>query len=198
MTILSGMDLIVYSLIIFSFILGLVAVTSRYRRVNINWRLLILYTAFTAMIGPIGEVFVGTVYSLVFSEPLWQYQVLAIHNGYTSLFAPVIWGVSGVLLYVSRELLGLKHSSRVRYQALVIMFETILFEALLNIGFLLLSGTLLFYYTPGDLAHVTSLQTLPFYFLFGLVFIKTIKRFALDPRFFTLMSLMLLIVFVYF
>lgn len=196
--ILNSMNLIVYSLIISMFVLALLVGVSSYKKVSIDWKLLVLYVAFTAMIGPIGEVFVGTIYSFVFSEPLWQYQVLAIHSDYTSLIAPVIWGVSGIFLYVSRELLGLKFSKRTRHQALIIMVETILFEAVLNIGFLLLSGSLLFYYTPGEFAHITSIQTLPFYFLFGLVFIKTIKRFSLDTKFFTLMSLMLLIVFVYF
>lgn len=173
-------------------------VAAYYKKCRIDWRMLLLYVSFLAMIGPVGEVFVGTLYQAVAGVPLWHYQFAPIHHGYTSLFAPVIWGLSGVLLYASQELLRLGKGRTQLVHGAIVMVETIAFEAILNLGFLLASGALLFYYTPGDLWHVTSLQTLPFYFLFGIVTTKAIKRFRTDWRFFSAMCLLLTVVFVYF
>jgi hypothetical protein len=134
-----------------------------------------------AMLGPIGEISVGAFYNSVFGHPLWLYKVLPTHEGYTSYYAPVIWGIAGAGLYFAREILGLLKTRRRFVQALFIMLETILFESLLNISFLLFTGGYLFYYTPGDLFHITSLQTLPFYFIFGFVVMDFIKQLKKDP-----------------
>lgn len=80
---------------------------------KINFKLLFLYVAFMAMLGPIGEIFVGTFYEAFVGQPLWQYQILPTHNTYTSLYAPVIWGISGVLLYyIHEELRIFRHASK--------------------------------------------------------------------------------------
>lgn len=77
------------------------------------------------------------------------------------------------------------------------MFETITFEVLLNISFFALSGVLMFYYLPSDLWHVTSVQTLPFYFVLSIAVMKLIKRMKSRPAVFSVLSLFLMIVVVY-
>ena len=167
-------------------------------RPQIDVRQLLLYVAFMAMIGPVGEVFVGTLYEALVGVPLWQYKILPIHHGYTSLYAPVIWGISGVSLYYLNDIRRVwSHKSKVQKAALS-MVETITLEAALNVSFLLLSGSLIFYYTPGDLWHVTSLQTLPFYFGLGFIIQSSIKRMRKDTLFFAAMCGLLTLVFVYF
>lgn len=191
------MNQVLYSSVIVILVCLILFATMRYKKVRIDFRLLILYIAVTAMLGPLGEVFIGSIYAFFFSEPLWQYQVAPIHHGYTSLIAPLIWGVSGVVLFATREVLKLKRSAPAYYQAFFIMAETIAFEVVLNLIHLTIQGVLLFRYTPGDLWHVTSLQTLPLYYLLGFVFVKAMKRFSSDIKFFTLMCLTVTIVFVY-
>lgn len=44
------------------------------QKVRPNWQHLWLYMVFMSMLGPVGEIFVGTMYQAVFGVPLWQYQ----------------------------------------------------------------------------------------------------------------------------
>jgi hypothetical protein len=164
---------------------------------KIDYKLLILYISFMAMAGPFGEIVVGTFYESIAGFPLWQYQILPTHNAYTSLYAPVIWGIAGAFLYYSSEILKVWTTKPKVQKASLIMFETILFEATLNLSFLALSGSLIFYYTPGDLWHITSLQTLPFYFLLGFGVMSSIKRMREHRRFYSALCLSLMFVVVY-
>lgn len=147
--------------------------------------------------GPIGEIIVGTFYNSIVGHPLWQYQFLPIHNGYTSYYAPVIWGLSGFGLFITQVILRFGRKYNLYGRSAITMIETISVETVINLSFLALSGSLLFYYAPAELGHVTSLQTLPFYFLLGLVIEKSIKRFMNDWLYFNLMFCGLIFVTVY-
>lgn len=173
--------LLIYAIVWLSVILAAILFFVAKKHSSVNIQLLLLYILLIAMLGPIGEIFVGTFYNSVFGHPLWLYRVLPTHEGYTSFYAPVIWGIAGAGLYFAHEILSLFKTKRRFIRALIIMFETILFESLLNTSFLLFTGGYLFYYTPGDLFHITSLQTLPFYFFFGFVITDFIKQFKKDP-----------------
>lgn len=164
---------------------------------NINAKLLILYALFMAMLGPVGEIFVGTLYNLAIGQPLWQYRILPTHHAYTSLYAPVIWGVSGAYLYWTHEHVRLFSRKSMWLQAVGRMLETIFVEATLNVSFWMISGGLIFYYLPTDLWHVTSLQTLPFYFILGLIVMKSMKRLRKDPVFYSALFGFLALVVVY-
>lgn len=167
------------------------------KRNRTSGKILLIYISFMAMIGPIGEVFVGTIYPTLFEHPLWHYQIMPIHNGYTSYYAPVIWGISGAFLFCIREVAGLVKPRSHCKLALIAMSETILLEVALNLTFLLMSGGLMFYYLPADLWHVTSLQTLPFYFVLGLITSSTLKRMRNNPIFYSAMCVLIMVVFVY-
>lgn len=190
-----NIQLIIFPILWLAALGGIYILTSKGAKLNIN--LLILHVAFMAMLGPIGEILVGTLYELVFGYPLWQYQVLPTHNAYTSYYAPVIWGIAGAYLYFTHEILRAFSKKRKLIRTSVVMVETILVEAALNLSFLAISGNLIFYYTPGDLAHITSLQTLPFYFGLGLVVLSSIKRLRRDPVFYIAMCSSLMFVTVY-
>jgi hypothetical protein len=188
-------------LIIFPFIWLVILLTIyalfREKQKNINVKLLVLYVLFMGMLGPVGEVFVGTLYNLAFGQPLWQYKVLPTHHAYTSLYAPVIWGVSGAYLYYIHEHIRLFKQKSKWLQATIRMFETIFFEATLNVSFWILTGSLIFYYLPADLWHVTSIQTLPFYFILSLIVMKSMKRLRKDPVYYSALFGLLTLVVVY-
>jgi hypothetical protein len=157
----------------------------------------LLYIFFLAMLGPIGEVFIGSIYNYLFGGHLWDYTLFPIHHGYTSLYSPVIWGIYGFYLYLLAD--TIKDNERMRgvRLALLLSLETILLEAIVNLTYLLLFGRYLFYYYPADLWHFTSIQTIPFYFLTGFVIMGSMKRFKPDPVFFTLMCVAIMVVFVF-
>lgn len=189
--------LLLYTIIFASVLLSVITFAQLSLKKEIRWDRLLTYVAFMSMLGPVGEVFVGTLYMAIASHPLWQYQLYPIHSGFTSLIAPLIWGFTGAFLYLSHEtfIIGKRFSGLQR--SIFIMFETITFEAVFNVTFLALNGILLFYYTPGDLLHITSLQTLPFYFVLGMIIIHSTKRILSDWKFFSPMFLLIMFVFVY-
>ncbi len=155
-----------------------------------------LSMVFMAMMGPVGELLVGSLYQGLFGQMLWRYEVLPIHHGYTSLIAPIIWALGGLEFWLATQLLsGRKLGLRWKYGLL--MVDTLFYEMLLNLSFLLVSGGLLFYYIPGDLWHVSSLQTLPFYLVLAVTASRANRYMAAHPRFFMVLCTMVVIALVY-
>jgi hypothetical protein len=162
------------------------ALAHRFQRVK---KEAFLYVATMAALGVCGEVLVGTFYAHFFHQPLWQWQVFPIYKGYTSLYAPFLWGVYGLQLYLFHENLAKRGITADRMIALIFGAESIILEILLNLSFLALFGHYIFYYTPGDLWHFTSIQTFPFFFIASLVFTKAIRRERAKHMHFTWMNL---------
>lgn len=163
------------------------ALTKSFCKIDI--KIAILYITTVAFIGVIGETFVGTTYNSLLDLPLWQYQALPIHNGYTSYYAPIIWGIYGFYLYLLHDHLVAKRGYSDNKLMIMFSLEAMVIEALVNISFLLVFGYYLYYYNPNDLWHFTSIQTFPFYFIAGFLITRTLKRFKKDPAFFSLMCI---------
>lgn len=153
----------------------------------------IAYFMAVALVGIFGEIFLDTIYNYFAGQPLWRYNILPIHHAYTSSYAVVIWGLYGFHLYLLHGSLNSKWSiSKTKHLVLLFGFEALVLESLLTISARLLLGDYMYYYTPSDLWHVTSIQNLPFYLICGMIIIKTLKRFKKDPVFLSLMSAFLL------
>ena len=88
--------------------------------------------------------------------------------------------------------------SRQRHLALIFSVEALVLEALIEIGSKVLFGEYIYYYYPGDLWHISTVQNFPFYLICGFLIVKTIKRFKADPLFFTVLSVWLMVVLVFF
>jgi hypothetical protein len=144
---------------------------------------------------PFGEILLDSTYDLVVGHPLWYYNILPIYGGYTSAYAVVTWGIYGFHLYLLHDTLDTKwRITRARHLALIFSLEALILEAMLTLSAKLAFGHYLYYYLPADLWHVSSFQNIPFYFICGVVILKTLKRFRKDPLFFSLMSGFLLFV----
>lgn len=157
------------------------------------------YVAVVAVIGVFGEIFLDTVYAFFVGQPLWWYNVLPIHHGYTSAYAAVVWGMFGFHCYLLHDTLGKRWKiTRRRTVALVISIEALVLEAALTVSAVPFFGTMLYYYTPGDLWHVTSVQNIPFYYLCGLLITVSARYIKQSPTYLTGASLFLLIVIVFF
>lgn len=149
----------------------------------------------TALIGLFGEIFLDSAYKLVVGHPLWYYNILPIQNGYTSSFAIVTWGIYGFHLYLLHGSLRARwFITKTRHLVVIFAFEALILESLLTLSAKLFFGRYLYYYLPGDLWHVTSVQNFPFYFVCGLVLFKTFQKFSVSPKYFSLLSAFLLVV----
>jgi len=164
----------------------------------IDLKLAMLYFATVAMVGVYGEIFLDTVYNFFVGHPLWRYNILPIQHGYTSAYAVMPWGTVGFYLYLMHDHLAARWSiTRTRYLSLIFSVEALILEAAVTLSARMFFGKYLYYYLPGDLWHVSTLQNLPFYYICGAAIVQIIKRFKTDPYFFTAMSIFLIFVLVY-
>ncbi len=76
-------------------------VAGRFKKIKLVPAL--MYASTVAMIGVFGEIFVDSIYSYFFSNPLWRYNILPVHDGYTSQYAVVLWGIFGLYLYLMHD-----------------------------------------------------------------------------------------------
>lgn len=168
------------------------------KRMRVEPKMALLYFSTVALIGVFGEIFLDSTYNHLAGRPLWYYNILPVQGGYTSSFAIVTWGILGFYLYLMHDNLESKWSiTKTKHLALIFSLEALVIEALVTISAKLLLGQYLYYYLPGDLWHVSSLQNIPFYFICGVAILKTTKRFRRDPYFFSAMSFCLIYVLIF-
>lgn len=187
-------DLLSLILILCFWILVIYFIQSLFSKklIKINPKNLFAYCGALAIIGPIGEISINTVYTYALGTPLWIYQLFPIHHGYTSLFSFFIWPAYGFHVYLLHEKLNsYNFKNKDIVLATFVAFDAMILEVLLNISSILLFGKYVFFYFPPDIYHLTTLVVIPFYFLGGLVIVKTLKRFLKDPIFFGVMSFLI-------
>ncbi|MGB5261408.1 MAG: hypothetical protein WBO34_12950 [Gammaproteobacteria bacterium] len=132
---------------------------------------LALSMAVAFLVAIVCEVCLGKLYFNVFGEPLWQYRVWPVHDGYTSALNFIIWPVYGYYVYFMHQVL---HARRLVIRpawlkGVVSGIDGPLLEILANGFFLLFYGTFYFYYLPGDMRHYTSVQVVPLYMVMGVI-----------------------------
>jgi hypothetical protein len=182
----------------------------------------VMYMSMMAMLGVFGEVLFGSFYHAITGKVLWHYRIYPIHNAYTSMYAIWLWAIYGFHLYLLHGSLKNKrwkptnvpavlnfHNYVVHGQKtgikrralhrLAIWFgiEAIIIEALVNLTFLAIFNSYIYYYYPGDLWHLTSLQAFPFYVIAGYFILLTANNFKKSPGFFSFFSLSAACIFVF-
>lgn len=159
----------------------------------------IRYVSAAVLIGVFGEVFIETVYTAIFGQPLWHYQFLPVHGTYTSQFSLVLWAMYGLHIYWTKQTLDRKYGKLAKWKlATVFAVESLLLETFANVVWLILFGYFIYFYTPPDLWHVTTIINIPCYFAAAWAMIGTVKRFEKDPRFYATMSALIVTVFLFF
>lgn len=159
----------------------------------------IAYMSAALLIGVFGEVFVETIYHFFIGEPLWHYQFLPVHTTYTSLYSFILWTLYGLHLYWAKITFDKKYKNLSRIKlAAIFAVESLALETLANIVWLGVFGYLIYYYTPTDLWHVTTIVNIPCYFAASWAMIGVVKRFRKDIRFFATLAVSLSIVFLAF
>lgn len=148
----------------------------------------LLYVTTVAMIGTFGELFWDTLYEKIFGTPLWEYYVYPIHDAHTSTFAATLWGFYGFHLYLLYDTIKKRYPKALKYLPWIFALEALIIEALVSLTFLAAFGKWVYYYLPGDLWHVSTVQNFPLYIMAGFVIWGAIKRFKQSPVFFILMN----------
>lgn len=157
-----------------------------------------MYSGTLALIGCISEVAVNSFCRAAFDSSLWIYLVTPVHHGDTSIFAFFQWSLYGYHLYfVQKKIQSLKVKHEEYIFALVISVEALLLEIFVNISSSFFLNTLIFYYIPGDMGHMTTVFVFPVYILGGAILIETFKRFLQDPVFFGNLSYSIALIFVF-
>lgn len=135
----------------------------------------LLYVSTMAALGILGEIVFDTGYHLVFGHPLWQYRLMPVHRAYTSSFSLYLWGTVGFYLYLLHDILRKRGISSLHKLAAIFCLEAIALEVSVNLTYLAFFSNFIFYYLPGDLWHITSLQTLPLYLLAGYISVSVLE-----------------------
>ena len=149
------------------------------RPLSLDAQTIWLYMGLAFPICIISEVFIGHLHEALFGAQLWQYRVAPTHGGYTSLYNFAIWPLYGWHVYLSEQALA-KWNLRAAARRTVLLLKHAsagpLLEIIANLGMLAIMGRYYFYYVPGDLWHLTSIQVVPYYFVLSLLFAAFIAR----------------------
>src|ERR1700685_2392626 len=100
---------------------------------KIEIKVAIVYFMTVALVGLYGEVFLDSAYNHFIGHPLWRYNILPIHNAYTSSFAVIVWGLYGFHLYLLHGSLGKWSIYKMKHLIFLFGFEALVAEALLTI-----------------------------------------------------------------
>lgn len=141
--------------------------------IKVDWKLIFTYFVFGSWFGMAGELFLNKIIEWFFGMPIWEYRVLPIHNGVTSSFGPVMWGIATVYVcfHKNYQLYPLKIKNPITLFLLESGYLLVL-ELVFNfVGFFLFNDYF-FYYFVADLWHWSSLTTMPFWWIAYKVAVK--------------------------
>lgn len=157
--------------------------------IAIDWPVALYYVTSTAMLGMIGEIVIDAIYLAMTGELFWIYHVLPIHKAYTSQYSFFLWGLGGFNFYLLHKTLKSFGITSIHKLAGIFTFESIIIDGVVNLAFLIIFGSYIYYYLPGDLFHLTSLRALPFYLLAGYIAFTMYKAFERKRTQFTIFSI---------
>lgn len=168
---------VLYKLLIFILIqLTLLAIwlyLLKNKGIKVDWKLILTYFIFGSWFGMAGELFLNKIIEWTFGMPLWEYRVLPIHNGATSSFGPVMWGIATVYVcfHKNYQLYPLK----IKNPLILILLEAgylLVLELIFNFVAFFLFNDYFFYYFVPDLWHWSSFTALPFWWIAYKVAVK--------------------------
>ncbi len=139
---------------------------------------IMLFMSGAFLIASILEVVLGNLHTQLFGWRMWVYRALPNHGGYGSFLGPLFWPWYGFHLYLLYQVLQIRtaYLSKTTFlKGICSGFDGPLLELLANALFILFSGGFLFYYTPSDLGHLTSLGVIPHYMIAGVILAYILK-----------------------
>lgn len=180
---ITNLNVVVFALFFLTIFYVLACVVNR-GLIKIEIKKTFLYITIFSLLGVVGEIFVNTVYANIIGAPLWEYRLLPVDNGSVSYFFIFVWGSLGFYKYISEIVFPKIASLSPTMQGLLMGAEAVFIELLYNGIYFLLFSNYIFYYFPnnlGPLSHLSCLQVMPFYFIFGFVVNKLISQHTIAP-----------------
>lgn len=146
--------------------------------IKIKVRKLLFYMALAFPFCLLLEVGFGNLHYILFEEYLWQYHILPVHDGLTSILNFAIWPLYGLHFYLYDIIekdwkLPVFWANAAFITKLAISGP--LLEFILNLVCQLSFNKYYFYYFPDDLFHYTSIQVVPYYFVASYAFAVAVK-----------------------
>ncbi|MDD2982637.1 MAG: hypothetical protein PHQ74_04555 [Crocinitomicaceae bacterium] len=138
---------------------------------KLDLRMAIGYFLFGSWFGMFGELFLYNMIDLIFKSPIWIYKTLPIHNGITSSYGPIMWGLAAVYIYFFHN----SPINKKRNLFLVFIIEAgylLVLELLFNFLAYFLFDDYFFYYFVPDLWHWSSFTNLPFWWIGYKIIVK--------------------------
>ncbi|MES2545432.1 MAG: hypothetical protein V4548_11135 [Bacteroidota bacterium] len=136
------------------------------KNIEVDWRLILSYFVFGSWFGMMGELFLFKIIDLVFHSPIWEYRTMPNHDGITSSFGPIMWGLASVYvcLHKNYQLVPIKTTNKLALFCLESGFLLVL-ELLFNFAAYGIFNNYFFYYFVPDLWHWSSFTNMPFWWI---------------------------------
>jgi hypothetical protein len=164
--------------------------------IKVDWRLVLGYFIFGSWFGMYGELFLFKFIDWIFKAPIWEYRTFPIHDGITSSYGPIMWGMAAVYICFHKNYqINPKKRSKLMSFLLEAGFLLVL-ETLFNFLSYLIFDNYFFYYFVPDLWHWTSFTNLPFWWVGYHVMVKYAKVLYKEEKLnFAIAAMMLIIIY---
>ncbi|MGB3946723.1 MAG: hypothetical protein WBM13_01955 [Bacteroidia bacterium] len=145
------------------------------KQIQVDLRLVASYFIFGSWFGMFGELFLFKFIDWIFNAPIWEYRTLPIHDGITSSYGPIMWGLAAVYICLHKNYpFTPKKRSLVMSFILESSFLLVL-ELLFNFLAYFLFHEYFFYYFVPDLLHWSSFTNMPFWWVGYQIMVKYAK-----------------------
>lgn len=145
------------------------------KQIKVDWRLVLSYFIFGSWFGMFGELFLFKVIDWIFHAPIWEYRTLPIHNGITSSYGPMMWGIAAVYICFHKNY---QFTPKKRSLLAAFVLESsflLLLELLFNFFGYFIFNEYFFYYFVPDLFHWSSFTNMPFWWVGYQIMVKYSK-----------------------
>lgn len=142
------------------------------RELKINWRLALSFFIIGTWFGIACEIFGDKIASL-FQIKIWEYRILEIHDGASSLYGPLLWSMMGLYIYIYQNFIDTLIKNKSKF--LRFLSESgylLVLEFIFNlIGYLVFNEYFFYYFAP-DLFHLSTFLVLPLWWGYYHVIIR--------------------------
>lgn len=154
------------------------------RLLDVDWYLLLLNMASAFLIMSIMEAGLGFLHTEIFGWRLWEYHIYPNHRDYGTDLGFITWPWYGFHFYFFNRALEIRHMAAhgVFKKGSITGIDGPLLEILGNGLYLVMFGSYVFYYFPGDLWHLTSVKVMPYYAIAGIVLAIVMHALERAPR----------------
>lgn len=165
------------------------------RNVTVDVRLILSYFIFGSWFGMLGELFIAKLVGWAFDTVIWEYRTLPIHDGTTSSYGPIMWGITAIYIcfFKNYQLITFENKSRL----MSFIFESfflLVVELFFNFLAFGIFNNYFFYYFFPDLMHWSSFAALPFWFCGYQVIVKYSETMYKEEKLNLIIAIMLIII----